>query len=427
MREKNSFSTLSRGPNFFPILTMLQNVLDPPNVLNWAAIRATRPAIAPGIHSFPRLSWDPGNGGAPAGFILIFSDIPRVSYETLYYVTTRQLVPTPLAVKMSAHPKGHARTALLIFVLAVCSILFSFSTHGVGRYGLTARKSSLLQLLSRDMDMCARVQRGVKPASLAAHRLFARAPAGLERSVPHSLLRGIHRVAFKPSQGTPFSFSSRSRVQSEITTKSIVERAEEIANAIEIQDLESNNRRMLSTLSDEALEGKVVLLRADLNVPLAEDSEEVVDDQRIKDSIPTIQYLMKKGAKVLIIGHIERVSKTGEVKEVSMAPVAAKMSELLNEVVTFVSDCTGDRVKTVSQSMGEGSVALLENIRLGDSGKRDLENDPEFARELAGLADVYVLVLTQESNLNMQGHAFIYTHSPLSCPQTPLLTLVSRD
>jgi len=170
----------------------------------------------------------------------------------------------------------------------------------------------------------------------------------------------------------------------DVTSKSILLQAHELASGTE-----SNKRRTLSSLTNDELDGQVVLVRADLNVPLAPLHDEVLLDQRLKDIVPTIKYLTQKGAKVLLIGHIERLMEDGP-KPVSLAPVAAKLSEILNEVVTFVSESVGPKVHTVANTMGKGTVALLENVRLGDPS-RDENNDEGLAKELASVADLFVM------------------------------------
>merc|ERR1719408_999844 len=137
-------------------------------------------------------------------------------------------------------------------------------------------------------------------------------------------------------------------------------------------------------LKKEELDGKVALVRCDLNVPL--DGKTITDDTRIRASIPTIKHLVENGAKVLLTSHLGR-PKDGPEDKFSLAPVAARLSELLGQDVTFVSDCIGEPVKEAVASMGSGSVALLENVRFY---KEETKNDPEFAKKLAENADLFV-------------------------------------
>merc|ERR1711998_43608 len=137
-------------------------------------------------------------------------------------------------------------------------------------------------------------------------------------------------------------------------------------------------------LKKEELDGKVALVRCDLNVPL--DGKTITDDTRIRASIPTIKHLVESGAKVLLTSHLGR-PKDGPEDKFSLAPVAARLSELLGQDVTFVKDCIGEPVKEAVATMTPGSVALLENVRFY---KEETKNDAEFAKKLAANADLFV-------------------------------------
>jgi phosphoglycerate kinase len=136
------------------------------------------------------------------------------------------------------------------------------------------------------------------------------------------------------------------------------------------------------TVRDIDVAGKKVLLRADLNVPL--ENGLVTDDTRIKESLPTIKYLMEHGARVIVCSHLGRPK--GVEPELSLAPVAGRMSNLLGEEVLFADDCVGPEAERAVHSMGH-HVLLLENLRFHPEEEK---NDPAFAEELAGLADVFV-------------------------------------
>ena len=134
--------------------------------------------------------------------------------------------------------------------------------------------------------------------------------------------------------------------------------------------------------------GKRVFLRCDLNVPLKEGV--IKDDGRIKASLPTIQLLLEKGAALVIAAHLGRPK--GEAKpELSLAPVAQRLSELLDSEVKFTGEVTGASVTTAAQSLKAGEVLLLENIRFNaaETSKEEAERGA-FAAELAQLADFYV-------------------------------------
>ncbi len=142
---------------------------------------------------------------------------------------------------------------------------------------------------------------------------------------------------------------------------------------------------MKKTIEDINVSGKRVLVRVDFNVPL-NDAREITDETRIRAALPTIQYLLGKGAKVILCSHLGRPK--GEVKEeFSLAPVAKRLAEILNTKVTFTADCIGPAVKEAVDAMQDGEVVLLENLRFH---KEETANDAAFAKELASVADVFV-------------------------------------
>lgn len=141
-------------------------------------------------------------------------------------------------------------------------------------------------------------------------------------------------------------------------------------------------------LSTIDVAGKRVFLRCDLNVPLKEGV--IKDDGRIKASLPTIQALLEKGASLVIAAHLGRPK--GEAKpELSLAPVAKRLAELLGREVKFTGEVTGAAVTTAAQSLQAGEVLLLENIRFsGAETSKEESERAAFAAELAQLADFYV-------------------------------------
>lgn len=141
----------------------------------------------------------------------------------------------------------------------------------------------------------------------------------------------------------------------------------------------------VKTLADADVSGKRVLCRVDFNVPLS--NGEVSDNTRIQAALPTITYLIEHGAKVILCSHLGRPDGTGYQAEYSLAPVARYLSKVLGKPVVFATDTIGDSAKEVVASLKNGDVALLENLRFD---KREKKNDPEFAKELASLAEVYV-------------------------------------
>ncbi len=144
----------------------------------------------------------------------------------------------------------------------------------------------------------------------------------------------------------------------------------------------------MQDLSTFDVAGKRVFLRCDLNVPLKEGV--IKDDGRIKASLPTIQTLLEQGASIVIAAHLGRPK--GEAKpELSLAPVAKRLAELLGREVKFTGEVTGAAVTTAAQSLKAGEILLLENIRFSaaETSKEESERSA-FAAELAQLADVYV-------------------------------------
>jgi len=139
------------------------------------------------------------------------------------------------------------------------------------------------------------------------------------------------------------------------------------------------------SIRDVSLKGKLVFMRVDFNVPL-NDSGEITDDTRIKASLPTIQYALDHGAKLILASHLGR-PKGKPNPQMSLQPVAERLAILLDKPVGFAADCVGLQAEKNVAELKEGSVVLLENLRFH---KEEEANDPEFARQLAGGAEVYV-------------------------------------
>ncbi len=133
------------------------------------------------------------------------------------------------------------------------------------------------------------------------------------------------------------------------------------------------------------LKGKRVLFRFDYNVPL-DGSGNITDDIRIRSTLPTINYALDEGAKVVIMSHLGR-PKGKRAPQYSLAPVAKRLSRLLEKQVKMAGDCIGEEVRQLVAGMNPGDVVLLENLRFHPEEEK---NDEAFARELAGLGDVYI-------------------------------------
>ena len=181
--------------------------------------------------------------------------------------------------------------------------------------------------------------------------------------------------------------------------------------------------RTLSNLDDLAYYGKKVLMRVDFNVTIGKDNE-IGEDYRIRMTIPTIEYLTKRGAKLILMSHLGRPKKTEEkeskeedkiqrystsridmntIKQFSLAPVAKRLSELIQMYnVSFIEDCIGSLVQKEIAKMERGDILLLENLRFY-SGEQ--LNDYNFSKELASLADIYV---NDAFSVSHRKHASIY-------------------
>ena len=138
------------------------------------------------------------------------------------------------------------------------------------------------------------------------------------------------------------------------------------------------------TVADIQVTGKTVIMRVDFNVPL--DGSRITDDRRIVMALPTIKSIIDRGGKLVLMSHLGR-PKGGPEAKYSLKPCAVRLSELLGKPVAFTADCIGlDTEKTIS-AMKNGDVVLLENLRFH---KEEEKNDPNFAKQLAKLADIYV-------------------------------------
>ena len=143
-------------------------------------------------------------------------------------------------------------------------------------------------------------------------------------------------------------------------------------------------KKTIATLTEADLTGKRVFVRCDFNVPVDSDRN-ITDDTRIRAALPTIQALTSKGAKVILASHFGRPKGVDEA--LRLTPVAKRLSELLGQTVVKTDDCIGDEAETKVAAMNNGDVVLLENVRFYPEEEK---NDPEFAKKLASVADLYV-------------------------------------
>lgn len=140
------------------------------------------------------------------------------------------------------------------------------------------------------------------------------------------------------------------------------------------------------TVKDIDVAGKKVLLRCDFNVPQDLETKEITDDKRIRAALPTIEYLLSQGAAVIACSHLGKPK--GTVKpELTLAPVAARLSALLGKEVLFAADVVGADATEKAKNLKAGEIMLLENLRF-EAGEE--QNDPEFAKKLSEFADIYV-------------------------------------
>ncbi len=139
------------------------------------------------------------------------------------------------------------------------------------------------------------------------------------------------------------------------------------------------------TIQDIDLKGKKVFVRCDFNVPM-DENQNITDNRRIVAALPTIRYLIEQNCKIILSSHLGRPK--GEVKpEFSLAPVAKELSKLLGQEVLMAKDVIGESAKSLAANLQEGQVMLLENVRFH---REETDNDPEFAKQLASMAEVFV-------------------------------------
>ena len=139
-------------------------------------------------------------------------------------------------------------------------------------------------------------------------------------------------------------------------------------------------------VTDVDVKGKKVLLRCDFNVPQDKQTRAITDDKRIRAALPTIEYLLDHGAAVIACSHLGKPKGTIR-PELTLAPVAGRLSELLNKPVIFAADVVGPDAKAKAAALRPGEIMLLENLRFDP---REEKNDPAFAGELASMAELYV-------------------------------------
>ena len=145
------------------------------------------------------------------------------------------------------------------------------------------------------------------------------------------------------------------------------------------------------SIKDVNLKGKKVLIRVDFNVPLSKQDGSITDDIRVVAALPTIEYAIKEGGKVILFSHLGRVESEADKAKNSLKPVAARLSELLNKDVLFVPVTRGKELEDAINGLKEGQVLMFENTRFEDiEGKKESKNNPELGKYWASLGDVFV-------------------------------------
>lgn len=143
------------------------------------------------------------------------------------------------------------------------------------------------------------------------------------------------------------------------------------------------------TIEDLSVKEKKVLVRVDFNVPMQDGV--ITDDNRIVQALPTIEYLIKENAKIILFSHLGRVKTVEDKLTASLEPVSKRLSELLGKKVTFVNETRGPKLETAINAMNDGDILMFENTRFEDiEGNKESKNNPELGKYWASLGDVFV-------------------------------------
>ncbi len=193
----------------------------------------------------------------------------------------------------------------------------------------------------------------------------------------------------------------------------------------------------MKTIRDLELAGKRILVRVDFNVPMDADRN-ITDDIRIRMALPTINYILDQGGKLILCSHMGR-PKGQRVADFSLAPVAAHLAAILERNVLLAPDCVGEESENLVAAMSSGDVVMLENLRFH---KQETDNDSEFARQIARMADVYIndafavshrahaSVVGIPANVSEKAAGFLlqtemdFFHKAMDTPIRPLVALV---
>ena len=161
------------------------------------------------------------------------------------------------------------------------------------------------------------------------------------------------------------------------------------------------------------LKNKKVIIRCDFNVPIKDGI--IKDDNRIKESIPTINIVKEKGAKIILMSHLGRVETIEDKKGKSLEPIAKRLSELLNQEVIFINETRGKKLEQAISNLKPGEILLMENTRFEDiEGKKESKNDPELGKYWSSLADFYINDAFGTAHRSHASNVGIASHLP-SC------------
>lgn len=142
-------------------------------------------------------------------------------------------------------------------------------------------------------------------------------------------------------------------------------------------------------VTDVSLKGKVVLVRADFNVPMKDG--EIINDNRIVQALPTLEHIIEQGGKIVVFSHLGKVKEESDKEKLTLAPVAKRLSEKLNKEVTFIPETRGEKLESAIKELNDGDVLMFENTRFEDlDGKKESKNDSELGKYWASLGDIFV-------------------------------------
>ena len=167
----------------------------------------------------------------------------------------------------------------------------------------------------------------------------------------------------------------------------------------------------MKNIKDLELENKKVIIRCDFNVPIKEGK--IIDDTRIVSSLPTIKYCLEKNAKVILMSHLGRIKEPSDLEKNSLAPVATRLSELLNKKVQFIPETRGELLESTISNMKPQEIVLIQNTRYEDlNGKKESSNDEELGKYWASLGDVFINDAFGTAHRAHASNVGIATHLP---------------